>query len=206
MPFPRLGRAPAACAAALVLALATAACGAGSAGGKAAVAAGSSSSAARPHFTLNPAETAALDIVRLQPVVPFTSAQVQQLVPMLQALAADPNQPASALTADGARIEAVFTSTQQEALKNMGSGTGPGFRFSGGAAGPGGSGGAFRGRSGTAGALRRSSAASGAGRRPFRSGSGAGGASFAYTAAINTLEGKAAFPGATAAGGPVTSA
>ncbi len=182
-------------AGALVLALCTTACGAGAA--KAPAAARSSSVSGARRFALNPAEQAALEIVRLQPVVPFSPGQVKTLLPLLQGLQANPNQPPATLSQDGKTIEAAFTALQQEALKNMGSSTGPG---------------GFGGRPG-AGARRFSGVRRSAGPRFSRSGSGGGpgarggGPAFIYQLAINTLEGKSTtFPGPPGApGGPPAS-
>ncbi len=147
---------------------------------------------------LNPAQTAAFEIIRVQSIVPFTAAQDQQLEPMLSALAKDPKQTAAQLAADAKQITAVFTATQQTALKNAGLGsvtaTGNGF-----------------GRGGFAGGHFRGTRphVSGTGPRKF---SGAGGGrpaafrgSFVYTLALDTLEGKRPTlgprPGASGTGG-----
>ena len=147
--------------------------------------------------TLNPAEQAAADIIRVQSVVPFSPAQIQTLVPMLQALAANPNQTASVLATDGRALQAVLTSMQQEALRNMGSASGPGGFFPGGGPGPAG----FRGRRSPS--LRAQGSGSGA-----PSGSGVGrarGPSLIYTLALDRLQGTAPSlpaPGSGTAGAP----
>lgn len=93
-----------------------AACGRATASGAAGGAAGS-----LPQ--LNPAERAAFEIVRLQTIVPFTSAQAQQLEPLLRSLIRDPNVSAGVLAADAKKITAVFTPTQDTAIKNAGLGS-----------------------------------------------------------------------------------
>ena len=151
--------------------------------------------AARHGRTVDPAVAAALEVIRVEPVVPFTAAQVAKLVPILQGLAQAPTESAANLAAKATQMEAVFTATQQEALKNMG----PGQGFAGGgtarARGAGGSrpGGATAGASGT----RRFSGPPGA--------AGAGGTRGQFTGAaiypraLATLQGGGSGTGA----GPV---
>lgn len=180
--------------------------------GKAPTAASTAGKPAAPK--LNPAETAAFEIVRVQSIVPFTASQVSELEPMLSALVKDPNQTATQLAADAKQITAVFTPTQQTALKNAGLGSVT-------ALGGGFGGGAFAGRhfSGTrphfSGTRPHFS-----GTRPHFSGTGSGkrpafNASFVYTLALDTLEGKrptfgprpgASGTGATGGGGGTQSA
>ena len=185
--------------------LGTAACGAAAHPAGTAGTSGAHSSAAAGAGTLKPTQLAALEIVRVQSVVPFSAAQLQQLIPMLQALQANPHQPAATLAQDAKNMEAVFSPLQNEALKNMGSNGSTGFP---------GTSGFPRFRSGTAsgsaaGAFRRfrsnsgSGSSSGAGPRLSRTGPG-GGAGFIYTLAIDTLQGKSPFPNAGRAGGPGT--
>jgi uncharacterized protein (DUF1778 family) len=101
-------------ATALVL---TTGCGAGMAGRAAPGAAG-------VRRAPNPAVRAAGEVLRLQQVVPFTPDQVQKLVPILQQLAQDPNEPPAELQQKAQEIEAVFTPEQQQALRNMAAGGG----------------------------------------------------------------------------------
>lgn len=188
-------------AAVLLTMLSTAACGAAARPAGTAGTSAASSSAAPRARALNPAQQAALEIVRVQSVVPFSKTQIQALLPMLQALQTDPRQPAATLAQDAKQIEAVLSTLQREALKNMGSNNSTGF--------PGASGfPRFRSRT-AAGAFRRfrsrsgAGSFSGAGPRFSRKGLG-GGAGFIYTLAIDTLQGKSPFPGA--ASGPGTAA
>lgn len=129
--------------------------------------------------------------------MPFSAGQVKTLLPLLQGLQSNPNQPAATLAKDAKTIEGTFTALQQEALKNMGSATGPG---------------AFGGRpgAGPGGARRFSGVRPGGGARPrfSRSGSGGGpgrrggGPAFIYQLAIHALEGKSStFPGPRGARG-----
>lgn len=213
--------APGLAAAGLTLLVALAGCGAGApaGGGAAPAASASASSAARPG--LNPAQVAASEIIRLQPVVPFSSAQVATLLPILQALAGNPALPAAQLATDGQQLQAVFTSTQQEALKNMGSQSGAGFGPGGtaprsGFSGTGAGGGAFTGpfrrggasgsRSGPGPGARSSTSGggprtSGAGPSGFAAGrGGAFAAGGIYQIAIETLQGQT--PTLAGGGGP----
>jgi hypothetical protein len=178
--------------------LALAGAGGPAAGGARSPAASSSRAARGQRRQLDPAQLAALEIIRLQPVVPFSPAQVQQLVPILQSLAANPNLPADQLSAKAQQIEAVFTATQKQALQNMGSQTGAfpggGFGRSGAGAGPGGTFVRRRPASGSAsgpqaGGVGPAGAASGSGsngRGPGRLGAGG-----VYQLAIATLQGQA---------------
>jgi hypothetical protein len=70
-------------------------------------------------FRPNPALRAASEIVLVAPVVPFSARQVHELVPLLQALAKDPNLPAAQLAARAKALTAVLTAQQLQALHNM---------------------------------------------------------------------------------------
>ena len=198
---------------------AAALCGVALAGCGKATAPTTGGAAGTPRHTapkLNPAETAAFEIVRLQSIVPFSQAQVQKLEPMLEALIKNPNQSASAIAADAKQITSEFTSTQQTAIKNAGLGS---VTAAGGAGGFGGRGFAGGGHfSGTrprfsgvrpgsnGGSFRRRFSGTGNGKPPALRGS------FAYTLALDTLEGKRpTFPGrpggaaAPGGGSPATS-
>lgn len=141
---------------------------------------------------LNPAMRAAIDVIRLEPVVPFTSAQVQKIVPLLQGLAKAPNASASQLASEGQAIEAQFTATQQEALKNMA------------AAGPTGAAGATGSAGGGFGPGGRGFPPGGGRGRFSRSGSGAGGTppgpAAIYQRAISILQGAGSSTGSSASG------
>lgn len=161
-------------------------CGAGTAAATRTPAGG-----ARGGGSANPAMRAAVEIIRLQPVVPFTPQQVQQLVPILQALASNPNLPAAQLTAKAQQIEAVLTDTQKTALSNMGSagGIGPGQGAGGfrrGASGLGSDGG----RPGQGGRPRQPGASGTARGRSFSPGG-------VYQLAIDALQGTASSPNAS---------
>lgn len=159
---------------------------------------------------LNPAETAAFEIVRLQSIVPFTAAQDQTLEPILSALAKDPNQSASALAAQAKAITAVFTPTQQTAIKNAGLGSVATAGFGGGGFARGGhfsgtppAGAHFSGTRKFSGTHKFSG--TGHFSRTGKGGAGAFGPSLAYTLALDTLEGKTlgrpgGFPGAPGGG------
>lgn len=153
---------------------------------------------------LNPAETAAFEIVRLQSIVPFTTVQDQTLEPILSALAKDPNQSASALAAQAKAITAVFTPTQQTAIKNAGLGSVTTAGFGGGGFARGGH---FSGTPPTGAHFSGTRNFSGTGhfRRTGKGPGGAFGPSLAYTLALDTLEGKTlsrpgGFPGAPGGG------
>ena len=159
---------------------------------------------------LNPAETAAFEIVRLQSIVPFTTAQDQTLETILSALAKDPNQSASALAAQAKAITAVFTPTQQTAIKNAGLGSVTTAGFGG---GPFARGGHFSGTPPAGAHFSGTRKFSGTGKfsstghfsRTGKGGAGAFGPSLAYTLALDTLEGKTlgrpgGFPGAPGGG------
>ncbi len=121
---------------------ALAGCGASAAtAGGAATVASVQSGAGSHRFRPNPALRAASEIVLVAPVVPFSARQVHELVPLLQALAKDPNLPAAQLAARAKALTAVLTAQQLQALHNMEKAhyTGPsgfpaggsGFRFRG---------------------------------------------------------------------------
>jgi len=150
----------------------------------------SSSSSAR-RFNSNPAIQAAEDIIRLQPVVPFSHVQVNEIVPILQQLASNPAASSGTLSKDAATIKGYFTTVQTQALANMAA-AGPG---AGGFRPPSGASGTFFFRSGTGGGHF-------SGSRPFaslpsgtRPSGTRGGSTFSlaaiYNLAIRTLEGKA---------------
>lgn|GEM_PF-5398579 len=155
----------------------------------------SRSAAGRQPRQVNPAMQAALEVIRLEPVVPFSSSQVQKMVPILQALAKTPNEASADLATQGKAIEALFTATQQEALKNMaaagpGAAGGPAGGFGGGPGGAGARAGAGRGAGGFR-FSRSGSSASGAGAPRFNPAA-------IYQRAISTLQGGGAPSSSTA--------
>jgi len=70
-------------------------------------------------FRANPALAAASAIVLVAPVVPFSPEQVKKLLPILESLAKDPDQPPAELSAKAREMLAVLTPLQREALQNL---------------------------------------------------------------------------------------
>ncbi len=66
----------------------------------------------------NPAARAAVEVIRIESVAPFSPVQVQHLVPVLQALAEQPSQSRLALARRAGAMESVLTKGQRNALAN----------------------------------------------------------------------------------------